>query len=219
MAKSYCTLGGHATATITEKKSEFIAAAAPVQTEEAALAFLAEVRAKHRTASHNVYAYSLRQDARQRYSDDGEPAKTAGLPVLSVITHANVVDCIVVVTRYFGGTLLGTGGLVRAYTQAAQAALAASKIVMVRLCVGLRLRVAYNLYEQVLRLLQQAGAQMEEPVFGADVELRVTLPAGQEGGLLEKLRELCRGEADVSVGEPFYAPLMEKLQEIYGNET
>ena len=133
--EDYRTIQGVSLAEIEEKRSRFIARAAFADSEEKALAVLAAVRAEHRTARHNVYAYMLREGSRTRYSDDGEPAKTAGLPVLEAIRHAGVTDCIVVVTRYFGGTLLGTGGLVRAYTESASQALAAAKIVTVRSCV------------------------------------------------------------------------------------
>ena len=104
MMEAYKTIQGTAQARIEEKKSEFIAHAAFADTEEKALAFLNGIRAKHRTANHNVYAYILRDGARMRYSDDGEPAKTSGLPTLEAIRHAGLVDCIVVTTRYFGGT-------------------------------------------------------------------------------------------------------------------
>ena len=146
--EDYRTIQGESLAEIEEKRSRFIARAAFADSEEKALAVLAAVRAEHRTARHNVYAYMLREGSRTRYSDDGEPAKTAGLPVLEAIRHAGVTDCIVVVTRYFGGTLLGTGGLVRAYTESASQALAAAKIVTVRSCVRGSVTVDYSLYEQ-----------------------------------------------------------------------
>ncbi len=114
----YKTIRGTATFEYEEKRSRFIATASFADTEEKALAVLNAVRAANRTARANVYAYVL-QNGRTRYSDDGEPAKTAGTPVLETIGHAGVADVIVVVTRYFGGILLGTGGLVRAYTAAA----------------------------------------------------------------------------------------------------
>ena len=110
----YKTLRGNLDLYVRGKRSRFIATAAFADTEEKALAVLNAVRAANRTARHNVYAYVL-QNGRTRYSDDGEPAKTAGTPVLETIGHAGVSDVIVVVTRYFGGILLGTGGLVRAY--------------------------------------------------------------------------------------------------------
>lgn len=204
--QDYRTLAGEARAELEEKRSRFIAAAAFADTEKTALAFLEKVRAAHRTASHNVYAYVLREGARTRYSDDGEPAKTAGLPVLEAIQHAALTDCILVVTRYFGGTLLGTGGLVRAYTEAAARALAAAQVVTVRACVTLTVQVEYPLYERAAALLQNAGAKLAEPEFGAAVTLRATLPAGGEAALLPAFGELSRGAARPQVSPPFYAP-------------
>ena len=204
--EDYRTIQGESLAEIEEKRSRFIARAAFADSEEKALAVLAAVRAEHRTARHNVYAYMLREGSRTRYSDDGEPAKTAGLSVLEAIRHAGVTDCIVVVTRYFGGTLLGTGGLVRAYTESASQALAAAKIVTVRSCVRGSVTVDYSLYEQAARLLEAAGARMEEPEFAAAVTLRFVLPQGEEQPLLPKFRELSRGAAELEISRPFYTP-------------
>lgn len=203
---AYQTIEGTAMARIEEKKSEFIAHASFADTEEKALDFLNTVRAEHRTANHNVYAYILREGARMRYSDDGEPAKTSGLPTLEAIRHAGLTDCIIVTTRYFGGTLLGTGGLVRAYTAAANAALAAARRVTVRLCVRGVLRVEYALYEQAQRLLAEADARPREPEFSDRVAIPFVLLSGREEALLPKLQELCRGSADVTLSAPYFAP-------------
>ncbi|MEG2930779.1 MAG: YigZ family protein [Ruthenibacterium sp.] len=203
---AYKTIGGTVTAAFTEKKSEFIASASFVETEQAALAFLNDVRAQHRTANHNVYAYSLRDGARMRYSDDGEPAKTAGLPTLEVLRHAEIVDCVIVTTRYFGGILLGTGGLVRAYTTAAQRALAAAKIVSVSVCVRGVLRVPYALYEQAAKLAQDCGAHLEQAEFAGEVTLPFVMLFGTEPPLLQAMQELCRGNADITLSKPYYAP-------------
>ena len=203
--QDYTTIQGKAVAEIEEKKSRFIANVSFVDTEEAAVEFLSSIRAMHRTANHNVYAYVLREGNRIRYSDDGEPAKTAGLPVLEAIQHAGLTDCIIVVTRYFGGTLLGTGGLVRAYTASATAGLAASKVVTVRSCVSVEITVDYSLYERASLLFEAAGAKQEEPVFTDKVLLKGILPAGEEGSLVISLQELTRGlQAEVS--KPFYLP-------------
>lgn len=204
--QDYRTIEGSATAQMEIKHSKFIGYTAFVETEEEALGVLGRVRAQHRTANHNVYAYVLRKGARLRYSDDGEPAKTAGLPVLEAIQHADLTDCIVVVTRYFGGTLLGTGGLVRAYTDTASAALQAAKVVTVRSCVKLHLKVDYSLYERAVLLIQAAGAALEEPQFTEQVTLVFTMPQGAEAPLLPQLSELTRGQAQISVSSPFYAP-------------
>ena len=201
----YKTLRGTSTFTYEEKRSRFIATAAFADTEEKALAVLNAVRAANRTARHNVYAYVL-QNGRTRYSDDGEPAKTAGTPVLETIGHAGVSDVIVVVTRYFGGILLGTGGLVRAYTAAAGGALQNAELVSMRLVVDCRLRVPYAQFEQAQRIIAAAGAKPEEPVFDDAVTLLWRMPAGEEGPLCAKLTELTRGSAEVTVSAAMYAP-------------
>ena len=201
----YKTIRGTSTFEYEEKRSRFIATAAFADTEEKALAVLNAVRAANRTARHNVYAYVL-QNGRTRYSDDGEPAKTAGTPVLETIGHAGVADVIVVVTRYFGGILLGTGGLVRAYTASAAAALDAAQVVTVRACVRCCVTVEYGLYERAMLLISGAGAQAEEPVFTDKVELCFVLPAGQEQPLIPAFRELTRGAAQLECSEPFYTP-------------
>ncbi|MEG2006257.1 MAG: YigZ family protein [Raoultibacter sp.] len=201
----YTTIRARATAEIVEKKSRFIASVAHVETEAEALAFLEEIRATHRMARHNVYAYVLREGGRIRYSDDGEPQKTAGMPTLDVLRHAQLVDVIVVVTRYFGGVLLGTGGLVRAYTRAAQAGLAAAEVVCISRCVDVVVRLPYALYDQALRMAHTCNAQVVDTAFTDDVEVRFLMLAGKEGVLLTKMTELCRGRENVVVGQPYDA--------------
>ena len=197
--EDYRTIRGTATGEYEEKKSRFIAQLSFADSEEKAVAFLEQVRAANRTARHNVYAYRLREGNRERYSDDGEPAKTAGTPALEVLQHSGLTDLIVVVTRYFGGVLLGTGGLVRAYTTATARAL-------VRSVVELEVTVDYSLYERAALLIQAAGAKLADPQFTDRVTLRWQMPEGTEPPLLEQLRELTRGGAQVSVSQPFYAP-------------
>ena len=139
--EDYRTIRGTATGEYEEKKSRFIAQLSFADSEERAVAFLEQVRAANRTARHNVYAYRQREGTRDRYSDDGEPAKTAGTPALEVLQHSGLTDLIVVVTRYFGGVLLGTGGLVRAYTTATARALENAEVVTVRSVVELEATV------------------------------------------------------------------------------
>ena len=205
MMEAYKTIQGTAQARIEEKKSEFIAHAAFADTEEKALAFLNGIRAKHRTANHNVYAYILRDGARMRYSDDGEPAKTAGMPTLEAIQHAGLEDVAVVVTRYFGGILLGTGGLVRAYTDATKAAIEAADIVTVSVCVDIVLEVPYGLYEQLCRVAEGCGAKLAESDFAENVLLTFRMLDGTQASFLEKLTELTRGQSEIIVTEPFDA--------------
>jgi len=116
----YKTVSKEGTAEIVEKKSRFIASVKPVSTEEEALEFVSQVKAKYRDARHNVYAYVVTENNISRFTDDGEPSGTAGAPVLDVILKEGLTDVAIVVTRYFGGTLLGTGGLVRAYGKSAK---------------------------------------------------------------------------------------------------
>ncbi len=134
----YKTVRAAASGELTEKRSRFIGYCKPVSTEEEATAFIASIRSRHWDARHNVYAYSLREGNLRRYSDDGEPSGTAGMPVLDVLQKSGVTDVCVVVTRYFGGVLLGTGGLVRAYSQAARLGLNAAQVVPALLLYALR---------------------------------------------------------------------------------
>ena len=163
--EDYRTIRGTAVGEYEEKKSRFIAQLSFADSEEAAVAFLEQVRAANRTARHNVYAYRLREGNRERYSDDGEPAKTAGTPALEVLQHSGLTDLIVVITRYFGGVLLGTGGLVRAYTTATARALENAEVVTVRSVVELRVTVDYSLYERASLLIDAAGAKQAAPGF------------------------------------------------------
>ena len=200
----YKTIRGVSTFEYEEKRSRFIGTAAFADTEEKALEVLARVRAANRTARHNVYAYVL-QNGRTRYSDDGEPAKTAGTPVLEAIGHAELSDVIVVVTRYFGGILLGTGGLVRAYTAAASGALQKAELVSMRLVVDCSLRVSYPLFEQAQRIVAASGAKLQDPVFEDAVTLLWRMPSGEEAALCQTLSELTRGAGQVQVSAPAYA--------------
>ena len=202
----YRTIEGTSAYTYEEKRSRFIATAAFADTEDKALAVLEHVRAANRTARHNVYAYVLRQGGRTRYSDDGEPAKTAGTPVLEAIGHAGLSDVIVVVTRYFGGILLGTGGLVRAYTAAAAGALQTAERVSMRQVVECRLRVPYSQFEQAQHMIRAAETRLQEPLFDDAVTLCWQMPAGTQDALCRSLAELTRGAARVEVSPPRYLP-------------
>lgn len=193
MAVAYKTIEGRSQAEIEEKKSRFIAHVAHVETEEEALAFLDEIRTLHRTARHNVYAYVLRADSRVRYSDDGEPQKTAGLPTLDVINHAELTDIIIVTTRYFGGTLLGTGGLVRAYTQAAQAALEQATVISMSLCMELSIDIPYALYDQTLYLLNEHEVKIVDTQFTNDVHIEALLLKESEEPVAQALQTLLKG--------------------------
>lgn len=215
----YTTIEGESTAEIVEKKSRFIAHLKHVETEDEALDFLKAVRTEHIQARHNVYAYIVRAQGqgagegalgvspstnRIRYSDDGEPAKTAGMPTLETLQHAGLENAICVVTRYFGGTLLGTGGLVRAYTQATAAAIEAARIVTISPCAEFSLDIPYALYDQTVKLVEKAGARVESADFAADVHLIVRMLDGMQGDLRAKLTELTSGNAHIAESAVFY---------------
>lgn len=204
----YATIAGRCVAEIEEKKSRFIAHLAHVESEDEALAFLEEIRAEHRMARHNVYAYILRGEGaseRIRYSDDGEPQKTAGLPTLQTLQHAGLTDLACVVTRYFGGTLLGTGGLVRAYTQATQAAISESKRVTVSVCIDITLRIAYPLYDQMVRIAADCSAKTLDTQYADTVTLTLRMLEGTQEPFLAKVTELCHGQEDITISKPLNA--------------
>ena len=203
--EDYRTVRGTATGEYEEKKSRFIAQLSFADSEEAAVAFLEQVRTANRTARHNVYAYRLRAGNRERYSDDGEPQKTAGLPTLQTLQHAGLTDIACVVTRYFGGTLLGTGGLVRAYTQATQSAIAKSKRVTVSVCIDITLRIAYPLYDQTVRIAAECNAKTLDTQYADTVTLTLRMLDGTQESFLTKVTELCHGQEDIDISKPLNA--------------
>ncbi len=192
---------------ITEKKSRFIAAVQPVTTPEEALAFVAEKKKEYWDARHNCYAYvtGARQE-QMRCSDDGEPSGTAGRPILDVLLREEIHDAVIVVTRYFGGVLLGTGGLVRAYQKAAAEALAAAEILSWREGKSLAVETDYQDYGKVEYILRELGI----PVEGTDFQQQVTIRAMVPGELTKKtekeIGERTGGKACLSWGDgQFYA--------------
>ena len=203
---SYKTLREENSAEFIINKSRFIGYGCPCETEEEALAFLARIRQKHKDATHNCYAYIIGLNSGiMRYSDDGEPGGTAGMPIIEVMKARGVVNCAVVVTRYFGGILLGTGGLVRAYTAAASGALQSAELVSMRLVVDCKVRVSYAQFEQAQRIIAAAETRLDEPIFDDAVTLCWRMPAGREEMLRTALNELTRGGAEVEISAPQYA--------------
>ena len=198
---SYVTVRGEAESEFVEKKSRFIGQVCPASSEEEALRFVEKIRARYPDATHNVWAYNLRQ-GRCRCSDDGEPSGTAGQPALDALQKAGVEDAAVVVTRYFGGILLGAGGLVRAYSRAARDAVAAAGICQASLCLDLRFSVDYSLYGRVERMLPAYHALLLDASFAAEVTLNVRLRAERRDALAAALSELTAGRCAVeTVGE------------------
>jgi uncharacterized YigZ family protein len=192
---AYVTVQGSGRAEIVVRKSRFIASVAPVRLEAAAHAFIEQIRAEHREADHNVYAYKV--GTAQRMSDDGEPSGTAGRPVFDVLDKQGLSDAVIVVTRYFGGTLLGAGGLVHAYSQAAVAGIEAAGVVRAQLAADLRLTLDYPLVGKVQYLLGQRGALTLDSQFGAGVVIVCRLPAAAAADLEAELAEASAGRIQV----------------------
>ena len=158
----YTSIEHYAAFEYEDRRSVFIGEAAPVTTEEEALAFIASVKKKYPDARHHVYAYVLRDNSLMRFSDDREPQGTAGMPVLDAIRKNGCTDAVIVVTRYFGGTLLGTGGLVRAYSSAANGALKAGNIINYDVYSSLRISVSYSDYQRLGSVFNQTGFNVDE---------------------------------------------------------
>lgn len=182
----------YGTAEFVEKKSRFIGEIWPVSTEEEARQRVADVKKKYHDARHSCWCFLLR-DGTIRYSDDGEPQGTAGQPMLEVFSRAGITDCVCVVTRYFGGVLLGTGGLVRAYTKSAKDALDAAGITVERLWDRLLVPCSYGQFEKVRQETQRHGGVIEDTDYGADIMLTVLTPEGSTQAYLEGLTELSAG--------------------------
>ena len=195
---AYRTAARVAEAEIVINKSRFIGRVAPAQTVEAAMAFLNIVKAAHYDASHNVWAYNLR-DGQRRYSDDGEPQGTAGPPVLETLQKQGLADCVIVVTRYFGGVLLGAGGLTRAYGQAASTALAAAGIVTMAPCRVLRVTCDYGVYGALQRLAPAHGAAILDTRFTDTVTVTLRLRAENADVFAAQLAEKSNGRVRAAV--------------------
>ena len=177
-----------------EKKSKFIGYAKPVSTQDEAVEFINSIKSKHWDATHNVYAYVLRENNTQRYSDDGEPSGTAGFPVLDVILKENVTDVCVVATRYFGGTLLGAGGLVRAYSHTSKIALDAAHIITMANCQIYSVIVDYSFYDRLNVLLSDFGANVIKSDFSASVSVEFSIKEDASELLKDKLTDISNGK-------------------------
>ena len=182
-------------AEFTEKKSRFIGQVWPVSTEEEARAKIDAVKKQYHDARHNCWCYLLR-DGTLRYSDDGEPQGTAGQPMLEVFTREGITDAVCVVTRYFGGILLGTGGLARAYTKGAKDALMAAGVSVERLWDRILVACGYSLFERIRLETEKAGGVIEDTDFGADVTLTVLTPETATKDYLARLVELSNGQVE-----------------------
>jgi len=193
----YKTIARRCEARFIGKKSEFIGYLCPVQTEEQAVAFIEEIRAMHRKATHNCYAYILRENNAARHSDDGEPGGTAGVPIYEVLRKEGLTDVCCVVTRYFGGVLLGAGGLVRAYTKGAKDAVDAAQIKCMAEAVKLAVTVDYGLYGRLAQVFADFDARVEDERFADNVRIVLHIRAENSQKLTDKLVDVCNGAVSV----------------------
>ena len=200
----YTTLEAVASYTYEEKKSVFIGEAAPVSTEEEALAFIASVKAKYPDARHHVYAYLLRENSKNRYSDDHEPQGTAGMPVLDVLRKGGFTDAVIVVTRYFGGTLLGAGGLVRAYTAAASGAVKEAGARTYRTYRPVELSVSYTDYNKLLPELERRAVRILDTAYTEEVALSLSMPEEDYDSFARFVTEATAARAVLVPSDPIF---------------
>lgn len=203
--KLYTTIKNDGYSEYEEKRSVFIGRAVHLEDEGSAAEYIRSVKAKHHDARHNVSAYLLRSGS-VRCSDDGEPQGSAGVPVLDCIRKAGVTDACVVVTRYFGGILLGTGGLLRAYTKAASAALEAAGIVTYEMYTVMSVCCSYSDYQRISFELSQSGAVIDSVDYTDEVRLCFAVRETVADTVIRRLREICAGRCEPVVrGQRFGA--------------
>ena len=203
--QEYLTVAKETEDEFTVKHSRFIGYIKPVTTQEEAVEFINSKKSKHWDATHNVYAYILRDRQIRRYSDDGEPQGTAGIPVLDVLQKEGLTDCVVVVTRYFGGILLGGGGLVRAYSHAAKLAVDASGVIKMSMCVRAECECDYGYYGRLASLIPECGGTIENSDFTESVKVTFTMPQNLYGSFCAKLVDSSLGKYNATELETLFA--------------
>ena len=206
MAGEYLTIRGSGKGEYTEKKSRFLGLALHVESEEEAAGYLEKIRKQYYDARHNCYAWIIgEQKEKIRSSDDGEPSGTAGQPILKVLEGSGCTNVMIIVTRYFGGTLLGTGGLVRAYTRASREALEDAELVRMCLCERFTVTIDYSFLDRVMYYLRQAGIAPDDTLYSDRVGIVLTVRADLAQGVRERITTLTGGGALFEeVGRDFY---------------
>ena len=196
--EAYTTIKSPADFEYEDRKSVFIGEACPVSTESEAISFIESAKKRYPDARHHVYAYVLRENSAMRFSDDHEPQGTAGMPVLDVIRKNGCTDVVIVVTRYFGGTLLGTGGLVKAYTEAALGALKAGEIIRYDIYTSLLISVSYSDYGKITSPLAECGFRVESTEYREGVDILGSILKCSEEQLIKKLTDATAGRANIT---------------------
>lgn len=204
---SYKTVRDEASDEFTEKRSRFIGHIAPASSEEEAISFINRIRSQYRDASHNVFAYSLRENNIRRASDDGEPQGTGGVPVLTVIDGRGLTDVCIVVTRYFGGTLLGTGGLSRAYSDAASFAVSAAETITMAESCDIKITAEYSLYGGIERYVNENCIFVVKSDFGENASITIRIRS-------ERYDEITSDLTDITSGRASFEKLSEGWNEI-----
>lgn len=207
MSRSYVTLSDEGSGTYVEKRSEFIGYAKPVTTEKECLDFIEKIKGMNKGARHNVYAYIVNEDGQvvSRYSDDGEPQGTGGIPVLDVLRKQDITNSVIVVTRYFGGVLLGAAGLVRAYGKAASMAVADAGICKMVMCMPIRVTVEYNFFGKLQNAL--ANQMSQTPEFGETVTVTYIVEEDDVDKVVNIINEVTNGRNEISFGKKEYFPV------------
>lgn len=195
---------------LVEKKSKFISHVKPVDNEADAIEYINEIRSRYPDARHNVYAYVIDENNIFRYSDDGEPSGTAGMPVLDTIRKSGLVDVAVVITRYFGGTLLGTGGLVRAYSGSAKQGITESRIIIRTMCDIISARVSYDLVGKLQYALASDGFDIEDTAYADEVTFFIISPKSDTERLIARLTDITGGRAELAVIDSKYIDKQEE---------
>ncbi len=208
--ETYKTVAEESETLLVEKKSKFISHVKPVDNEADALAYLNGIRSKYPDARHNVYAYVIDENNIFRYSDDGEPGGTAGMPVLDTIRKSGIVDVIVVITRYFGGTLLGTGGLVRAYSASAKKGLEESGIIIRTMCDIISVKVGYDLVGKLQYAFAADGIETVDTLYENDVTFFVASPKPETERLMGRVTDITSGKAVIKI---IYEKYIDKFNE------
>ena len=202
---SYITVRNFGEDSFEEKKSEFIGYCKRVENEEEAKEFVNEIKKKHKDATHNVWAYTVGENMNiQRYSDDGEPQGTAGIPTLEVIKKEDLRDVVVVVTRYFGGIKLGAGGLVRAYTKGAKVGIEAGIVIEKVKYTEVKIKIEYTQLGRIQNEIMNLGFKVKDTIYSEDVELIVYSKIEDVQSLTDRMIDITSGTADVSIGEEYY---------------
>ncbi len=207
MIQSYITIAGRSCEELVINKSRFIGYASPCETEDMAISFLQEIREEHKNATHHCYAYIIGENANvMRYSDNGEPAGTAGLPILDVMRKKNIVNCSIVVVRYFGGVLLGTGGLVRAYTQSSQAAVESAGISQMEMTTNTYCELPYSGWDRFRYSCEQLPVRIEDVVYGSMISFHLLIRSSDQEKVINSLLDVTGRKLNMISEEESYLP-------------